>query len=690
MAILLSTQVIAQSAGTAKSMFIDCSNNKSMKQIRNADELKEITILHANNLHKTSDFKDIIKKIYDLSNLNTLIISKSSLKSWPNEISNMTFLEEIIIIDCEELNLKNVFKQMEELPILSKMRLTRNNVEYLPKEIALMRNLETISISQNRNLDVEDAIDKLKVLPKLKGLGLPVNQIIEIPPNINDLKYLEELDIRDNNLTDLPEEVGGLYDLETLNLEKNILVNPVGTLKKLSGINLKYLSVDSDLTKDEIEQIKQVFPEAEIEEVAEEYMEAFDNEISEEDIKSEELAALDTKKIETFTRTRSNIELMSLGYLQYADFFDKLVYTYDFDTTSFDTRFLSKDYHFVNRIDTVNPNNNSSGLFLNFTKKNRTDEVHFTLKTTKYGPNGDFPELDAFRGMYWVLDEAAYNKKKFNKQFIGKKLFKPYSFTYNDLRINYMPHKKSFLLEIKGDDSTYTLKAHPRSFNGTKENDLKTYEKRAAKYIKELDKRRLKFHKQMFREENEYKRAIIKSKIRAWSDFRKIYLTKEEREMPKEDWLDYYFNVLSDEEEALRNSKVTYPFIDRWMQLNNYRDRSDYNDKIRDSSTRMGLFTFRDDDGNNMIVTKLLVIDKTEKEYAYYNGSNGLKELILYLKTQNDYSIVGFFFNGDIGVAREIDFSGIAFSANRFNRIKMQRTSKDLASIGMILSKCGL
>ncbi|MBL4705167.1 MAG: hypothetical protein JKY54_11635, partial [Flavobacteriales bacterium] len=88
--------------------------------------------------------------------------------------------------------------------------------------------------------------------------------------------------------------------------------------------------------------------------------------------------------------------------------------------------------------------------------------------------------------------------------------------------------------------------------------------------------------------------------------------------------------------------------------------------------------------------TQLLVIDKTEKEYAYYRGSTGLKEIILYLKTQNDYSIVGFSFNGDVAILNTVDFSEIAFSANTVNRIKMHRTSKELASIGMILSKCGL
>jgi hypothetical protein len=253
-----------------------------------------------------------------------------------------------------------------------------------------------------------------------------------------------------------------------------------------------------------------------------------------------------------------------------------------------------------------------------------------------------------------------------------------------------MPDKKTFLLQIKGVDSTYSIKAHPRTYNGSYDNDLKTYQKRAAKYIKELDKRRLKFHKQMYRDARDYKRAIIKSKIRAWSDFRRIYLTKKEQDMSREAWLNYYFNVLSDEEEALRNSEVNFKFIDRWLALNQFRNQSEYNQLIKDSSTRMGLFTFRDDNGDNMIVTKLLVIDNTENEYAYYDGSNGLKEFVLYLKTQNNYSVIGFFLNGDVGAIRAVDFNDIVFAGNRVNSLKMQRTGKDIASIGMILSKCGL
>ncbi|MBL4705278.1 MAG: leucine-rich repeat domain-containing protein, partial [Flavobacteriales bacterium] len=634
---LLCSSVGAQTALKAKSMFIDCSNNKSMKQLKNTEELKEITILHANNLNKSADFKEIIKRIYDFSNLNTLIISNSNLKSWPNEIADMIFLEELIVIDCEELNLKTTFKQMQALPIFSKLRLTRNNIEYLPKEIGLLKKLETISISKNRNLDVNDAIDKLQELPKLTSLGLPVNQIIEIPSNIGKLKYLEELDIRDNNLTDLPDEIGNLYDLETLNIEKNILVNPVGTLKKLSGINLIYLSVDADLTAEELEQIRTIFPEAEIEEVMEEDMDSFDFNISEEDINQAELAdtAVPIKKpnagiTTTFTKANSTIKIHSLGYLHYADFFDKLVYTYNFDTTSFDARFSNKKYRGTSPLDTVNPFNNLGGLHMYNTRKNKTDEIRFSLVSDGFGPTRYFPELGAFRGMYWVLDQSNFTKKTFNKELIGKNLFRSSSKLYNDLRISYMPHKKTFNIQIKGEDSTYTLEAHPKSFNGNKDADLKTYEKRFGKYLKELDKRRIMFHRGMYRSSKMFKRSIITSKLKAWSDFRKIYLSPDERKMKKQDWLDYYSDVLSDEEEALRNSKVDLPYLDRWMSLNQFRNQSEYNEKIKDSSTRMGLFTFRDQDGKNLIVTQLLVIDKTEKEYAYYRGSTGLKEIILY------------------------------------------------------------
>jgi len=687
----LSFSAVGQTPVVQKSMFIDCSSNKSKKQLKNQDELSEITILHANNLDKAADFKEIIKKIYDFSNLNTLIISNSTLKTWPSEIADMTFLEELIIIDCEDLNLKTTFKQMQELPILSKLRLTRNNIEYLPKEISLLKHLEDISISKNRNLDVDDAIDKLQPLNKLKSLGLPVNQIIEIPSNIGKLKYLEELDIRDNNLTDLPDEIGNLYDLETLNIEKNILVNPTGTLKKLSGINLKYLSVDADLTEDELNQIRQVFPEAMVEEVLEDELEGFDSSISEQDIQDEQVTDTIPDPTSTFRKAGSTVKIHSLGYLQYADFFDKLVYTYNFDTTSFDARFLSKHYRYTNPIDTNNLLNNSSDLYLQFTKKSKKkDEIHFTIGTYKYGPKGDFPEMDAFRGMYWVLDQSNFTKKEFNKQFVGKKLFNPTTVRFNDLRLSYVPHKKYFAIQIKGLDTTYTILAHPRAFNGNRESDLKTYEKRSSKYIKELDRRRLKFHKQMYRDENQFKRSIIKSKIRAWTDFRRVYLSPTEQLMPKVQWLNYYSDILSDEEEALRNSKAYDKYIDRWMQLNQYRNQSDYVSKTKDSSTRMGLFTFRDQDGKNLIVTKLLTIDQTEKEYSYYKGSNGLKELILYLKTQNNYSVVAFMLNGDVAVLDKIDFSNIAFSANTVNSLKLQRTDKELVTLGMVLSKCGL
>ncbi|MFT7611440.1 MAG: hypothetical protein ACI9J3_000383 [Parvicellaceae bacterium] len=683
--------VEAQSAAIQKSMFIDCSSNKSMKQLKNEEELAEITILHANNLTKAADFKEIIKKIYDFSNLNTLIISNSTLKNWPNEIADMTFLEELIVIDCEELNLKTTFKQMQELPILSKLRLTRNNIEYLPKEIGLLKHLEDISISKNRNLDVNDAIDKLQSLNNLKSLGLPVNQIIEIPSNIGKLKYLEELDIRDNNLTDLPEEIGNLYDLETLNIEKNILVNPTGTLKKLSGINLKYLSVDADLTEDELNQIRQVFPEAVVEEILEDELEGFDSNISEKDILDEQITDTIPDPGTTFRTAGSSVKLHSLGYLQYADFFDKRVYEEGFDTTSFDARFISKKYHFTNPIDTNNQFNNSCDLYLQFTKKNKKkDEIHFIIGTYKYGPMGDFPEMDAFRGMYWVLDQSDFTTKEFNKQFVGKKLFNPTTVRFNDLRISYVPHKKFFSIQIKGVDTTYIIVAHPRAFNGSRESDLKTYEKRSSKYIKELDRRRLKFHKQMYRDENQFKRSIIKSKIRAWTGFRRMYLSSPEQQMPKAQWLSYYSDVLADEDEAIRNSNVYDKYMNRWMHLHQYRNQSDYVSKTKDSSTRMGLFTFRDQDGKNLIVTKLLIIDKTEKEYSYYKGSNGLKELILYLKTQNKYSVVAFMLNGDVGVLDKIDFTDIAFSANKVNNIKLQRTDKELATMGMILSKCGL
>jgi hypothetical protein len=75
---------------------------------------------------------------------------------------------------------------------------------------------------------------------------------------------LQVLDVSNNVLTELPGEISSLKAINNLSIQGNLLLNPVKELEKLKENDIRFLSLDKELSGEEIAQLKKMFPKAEI------------------------------------------------------------------------------------------------------------------------------------------------------------------------------------------------------------------------------------------------------------------------------------------------------------------------------------------------------------------------------------------------------------------------------------------
>ena len=208
---------------------------------------------------------ELIKLISKLPNLKILDLSGYRGEYLPDEIAELTSLEQLILKYSSLESLPNKIYELKNLSVLS---LTENyELDSLPEGISRLKSLKSIDLSACDELQgfpdgffqltqLEELLlystelysDEIGSLKKLKKLSLS-GDLYEIPVWIFDLKELTELCLNEVALSEIPSEIGELTKLEYLDLGFNERITKLpdsfGNLTNLKHLSLTCCSLQS-------------------------------------------------------------------------------------------------------------------------------------------------------------------------------------------------------------------------------------------------------------------------------------------------------------------------------------------------------------------------------------------------------------------------------------------------------------
>lgn len=653
----------------------------------------------------TDNCEKAFEDIAQYNNLKGLYISNYKGKDIGKKIVALSQLKAITIEKSPKLNLSRLFTNLKNIRTLTDLSIKYNDLVRIPQNISLLTNLKSINISDNNNLDLEKTIERIAILKNLESVYLPVNSISELPDNIGQLTNIKTLDISNNYLEGLPEGIGKLRNLEEISIEGNLIQSPSSSLKKIQSINLKYVSLDDELTEKERKRLAELFPNTKIKEIDAETSldEKIENNLTNKSdpIKNDALEIkIDTpspKKDNNVIFGELNIEkkglkVYSQAYAHYAKVFQIKRFS-TFDSTMFEERFLDTTYSYTSKIQAQNRVPSAFNRFrLNHLKNRGANEVLFDFYA-KY--NRLNPEINAFRGMNWVLAEN-YTKKDFKNEFIFEKGYKWYKAKYwlnqkrwrywADVRLTYDNQKQNYTIKLKDINGFSEIVAYPIYSNSrTLEEAQKTYVSRYSKYSRSLNRRKRKFEKQLSRDKTKLERSRKENEKRKWSSFQKNYMSEVERNLSKEEWLIYYDKVIANERKALGNAAANIENIDRSLTLDGYtkkilwRDTSNQSDSATTIESIKTLY--QDEDSNMLAVKKVLILNKDTKTYQRYQGSLGIKMIRLNLIEGANNIIITQLRNDDIGYITGNEYSIIKFPKSKEYRFTLKKIPAKFGSV---------
>lgn len=147
-----------------------------------------------------------------LTQLHTLNIKKSILKSLPPEIGCLT---QLIQLSIEENDLKCIPPEIGRLTNLTILRLKQNSLRFVQSEIFNLIKLVELDVSKNKLMSIPSEIGKLT---NLKNLVLFSNQLESLPPEMGKLTSLQYLRVDVNPLESIPNELGQCENIMDIRL----------------------------------------------------------------------------------------------------------------------------------------------------------------------------------------------------------------------------------------------------------------------------------------------------------------------------------------------------------------------------------------------------------------------------------------------------------------------------------------
>lgn len=184
--------------------------------------------------------------LFDLSSLNYLEISDTSLSSIPadvgklnnllnlalhrNEIEQIPDINSLIKLKFLDVsyNCLSSLPSCLTLPSLHTLNLSNNQLETLP-DFGGMEGLSTVFIDHNRLTSLPTGLEKLSNISEVHAAN---NDIASFPENIKDMTNIKHLDVSENKLKEVTCDFSLCAKLKTLDLKNNPLKD--NRLKKMT------------------------------------------------------------------------------------------------------------------------------------------------------------------------------------------------------------------------------------------------------------------------------------------------------------------------------------------------------------------------------------------------------------------------------------------------------------------------
>ncbi|WP_166157722.1 leucine-rich repeat domain-containing protein [Neochlamydia sp. AcF84] len=213
---------------------------KALPLKKKGELLKQWIEKHGKNiikldLHDELNLTILPPEIWQLSQLEWLILSNNQLTTLPSEIGQLSQLQGLWLYNNQLTTLPAEIGQLTKLEVLN---LGDNQLTALPAEIGQLTKLQSLALCRNQLTIIPAEIWQLS---QLQMLILSDNQLAIIPAEIGQLSQLKWLDLSNNQLTALPAEIGWLSQLQSLNLSNNqltIIPAEIWQLSQLQSLNL--------------------------------------------------------------------------------------------------------------------------------------------------------------------------------------------------------------------------------------------------------------------------------------------------------------------------------------------------------------------------------------------------------------------------------------------------------------------
>ena len=204
-----------------------------------ADEHRYELVLSGATVSERIDKSGLDKDIFELTSLNFLQISNTTLLSLPVELGQLVKLK---TLDLHKNSLKELPASIGLLKELKHLDLSDNKLQKLPTTLTELNLLQSLNLNCNQLTELPSFV----LLTSLKRVDISHNQLKELPDGIYELEHLSEIIASYNQISNISGNISKLPALKVLSLNANkieLLPSELTDCLKLKDLHLQDNSI---------------------------------------------------------------------------------------------------------------------------------------------------------------------------------------------------------------------------------------------------------------------------------------------------------------------------------------------------------------------------------------------------------------------------------------------------------------